>query len=88
MNTQPIPTHRKPTESFDVEAFRHRVAHALTTYDRGQSTRRSYNPNALAAYLRCTDKGAPCATVEAAREAIAASFCTESPMWKIVQRTV
>jgi hypothetical protein len=53
-----------------------RLAHAVTAYDRRQSTRRDYNANALGIYLgRADDVAARIDAGDAPRDAICDGFC-------------
>lgn len=53
-----------------------RLAHAVTAYDRQQSTRRGYNAHALGIYLaRADDVAARIAAGVAPRQAICDDFC-------------
>lgn len=57
-------------------SWEQRLAHAVTAYDRKQSTRPHYNANALGIYLgRAEDVAAAIAAGASPRDAICDGFC-------------
>jgi len=72
------------TERQAIDALCTRAAMALTTYDTKRSVTRSYNPNALAAYLGVVGEARDQVTVADAKRALLDGFIPGSPMYNLM----